>query len=61
MKYITIKGFEEYPATVYYDRGRFFVDFHATATDRDGNTYPLPIGSYETLQGVREALEYHYN
>ena len=61
MKYITIQGFEEYPATVYYDRDRYFVDFHATAADGAGNRYPLPIHSYETLQGVKEALFYHYN
>lgn len=61
MKYITVEGFEGYPATVYYDRGLFFVDFHTTATDRDGKAYPLPVGSYKTLQGVREALDYHYN
>ena len=60
MKYIQIEGLENYPATVYTDRGRFFVDFHDTAADRNGNSYPLPIGSYETIDGVRQALSYHY-
>lgn len=60
MKYIQIEGFELCPATVYTDRGRFFVDFHDTAKDRHGNRYPLPIGSFETIDGVREALSYRY-
>lgn len=62
MKYVKIKEFEEYPCSIYFSQGRYYVDLHEMGySERLGGWYRKPVHSYSTLAEVKEMLYYHYD